>query len=72
VIDRKYFHSVYFREPSGVLFELATEGPGFGVDEPFESLGETLTLPERYEPLRERLELALTPLRNPRSASSRQ
>jgi glyoxalase family protein len=71
VIDRKYFHSVYFREPSGVLFELATEGPGFGVDEPFETLGESLTLPERYEPLRERLELTLTPLRNPRSAPSR-
>jgi glyoxalase family protein len=71
VIDRKYFHSVYFREPSGVLFELATEGPGFGVDEPFESLGESLTLPERYEPLRERLELTLAPLHNPRSAPSR-
>jgi glyoxalase family protein len=70
VIDRKYFHSVYFREPSGVLFELATEGPGFAIDEPFESLGETLTLPERYEPLRQRLEHTLTPLRNPRSTPS--
>jgi glyoxalase family protein len=61
---------VYFREPSGVLFELATEGPGFAIDEPFESLGETLTLPERYEPLRQRLEHTLTPLRNPRSTPS--
>lgn len=71
VIDRKYFHSVYFREPSGVLFELATKGPGFAVDEPLEALGETLTLPERYEQLREQLEQTLTPLRNPRSAPAR-
>jgi glyoxalase family protein len=70
VIDRKYFHSVYFREPSGVLFELATEGPGFTVDEPLESLGDTLALPERYEPLREQLEHTLTPLHNPRPATS--
>lgn len=70
VIDRKYFHSVYFREPSGVLFELATLQPGFGVDEPLESLGESLALPEQYEPLREQLEETLTPLRNPRSTPS--
>ena len=67
IIDRKYFHSVYFREPSGVLFELATRGPGFDVDEPADRLGESLQLPERYEPMREELERTLTPLRNPRS-----
>jgi glyoxalase family protein len=71
VIDRKYFHSVYFREPSGVLFELATRAPGFAVDEPLESLGESLALPDQYESLREQLEQTLTPLRNPRSAPAR-
>ena len=44
VIDRFYFHSIYFREPGGILFEIATEGPGFTVDEPAERLGETLKL----------------------------
>jgi glyoxalase family protein len=62
VIDRFYFHSVYFREPSGVLFEIATLGPGFTSDEPLESLGEALSLPPNYEPYRERLEKTLTPL----------
>jgi glyoxalase family protein len=62
VIDRFYFRSVYFREPSGVLFELATRGPGFDADEPMETLGERLALPPDYEPLRERLEPVLTPL----------
>lgn len=62
VIDRFYFKSVYFREPSGVLFELATMGPGFAVDEPAESLGERLSLPPRFEPLRERVTEVLTPL----------
>jgi glyoxalase family protein len=62
VIDRFYFRSVYFREPSGVLFELATLGPGFTADEPAESLGEGLSLPPRFEPLRERLAGVLTPL----------
>ncbi|MFL5819175.1 MAG: ring-cleaving dioxygenase [Solirubrobacteraceae bacterium] len=66
IIDRIYFHSVYFREPNGVLFELATRGPGFTVDEPLARLGEALMLPERYEPMRERLERTLTPLANPR------
>jgi glyoxalase family protein len=66
VIDRQYFHSVYFREPSGVLFELATRDVGFDVDEPAESLGEALRLPPQYEHLREHLEQRLTPLRNPR------
>jgi len=68
VIDRHYFRSVYFREPSGVLFELATIGPGFTVDEPLEHLGEKLSLTPRYEHLRERIEPTLTPLRNPRLA----
>jgi glyoxalase family protein len=68
VIERFYFRSVYFREPSGVLFEIATIGPGFAVDEDAKHLGERLSLPPRLEPLRERLETALTPLPNPRSA----
>jgi glyoxalase family protein len=72
VIERFYFRSVYFREPSGVLFEIATIGPGFAVDEDREHLGERLSLPPRYEPLRERLEGTLTPLPSPpRAAVSR-
>jgi len=67
VIDRYYFRSIYFREPSGVLFEIATIGPGFTVDEPAEHLGERLSLPPDYEHLRARLEPVLTPLPNPRS-----
>jgi glyoxalase family protein len=70
VIDRYYFRSVYFREPSGVLFEIATLGPGFTADEPLESLGERLSLPPDYEPLRDRLEEVLTPLPDPRAAWS--
>jgi glyoxalase family protein len=66
VIDRFYFKSVYFREPSGVLFELATVGPGFATDEPAEHLGERLSLPPAFEHLRDRLEPVLTPLPNPR------
>jgi glyoxalase family protein len=66
LIDRTYFHSVYFREPSGVLFELATRGPGFDVDEPAEHLGESLQLPARYESRRDELERSLTPISNPR------
>src|ERR671935_282478 len=62
VIDRFYFRSIYFREPSGVLFEIATIGPGFDVDEPLEQLGEHLSLPPAYEQLRSRLEQVLTPL----------
>ena len=68
VIDRFYFRSIYFREPSGVLFEIATLGPGFTADEPLESLGESLSLPPAYEPLRERLEHVLTPLPDARPA----
>jgi glyoxalase family protein len=71
VIDRFYFRSIYFREPSGVLFEIATIGPGFTVDEPAESLGERLSLPPSYEHLRERVEPLLTPLPNPRELVKR-
>ena len=66
VIDRFYFRSVYFREPSGVLFEIATLGPGFATDEDAEHLGERLSLPPDFEHLREQIEPALTPLPNPR------
>ncbi len=66
VIDRFYFQSIYFREPSGVLFEIATLGPGFTVDEPLESLGEKLSLPPDYEHLREQIEATVKPLSNPR------
>ncbi|HEY3071029.1 MAG TPA: VOC family protein [Gaiellaceae bacterium] len=67
VIDRFYFRSVYFREPSGVLFELATIGPGFTADETLEHLGERLSLPPAFEHLREQIEPVLTPLPNPRA-----
>ena len=62
VIDRFYFRSVYFREPSGVLFEIATIGPGFTTDEPQESLGQKLALPPAYEHLRSQIERTVTPL----------
>ena len=62
IIDRFWFRSIYFREPSGVLFELATLGPGFTADEPLETLGEALSLPPDYEHLREKLGGVLTPL----------
>jgi glyoxalase family protein len=70
IIDRQYFHSVYFREPGGVLFELATRDIGFDYDEPRESLGEALKLPPQYESRREELERRLTPLRNPRERAA--
>jgi glyoxalase family protein len=66
-IDRFYFRSIYFREPSGVLFEVATLGPGFTVDEPLEHLGEKLSLPPDYEHLRAEVEPNLRPVRNPRT-----
>jgi len=69
VIDRFYFRSIYFREPSGVLFEIATVGPGFASDEPKERLGERLSLPPAFEYLREQVEANLTPLPNPRETS---
>lgn len=62
VMDRNYFHSIYFREPSGMLFEVATDGPGFAVDEPEERLGATLMLPAQYEPHRAEIERRLPPL----------
>ncbi len=68
VIDRFYFTSVYFREPSGVLFEIATIGPGFATDEDPAHLGERLSLPPAFEHLREQIEPALTPLPDPRAA----
>ncbi|HET9243550.1 MAG TPA: VOC family protein [Gaiella sp.] len=71
VIDRFWFRSVYFREPNGVLFELATLGPGFGIDEDPEHLGEALILPPAFEHLRERVEQVLTPLPDPRGAWAR-
>jgi glyoxalase family protein len=66
VIDRFYFKSIYFREPNGILFELATLGPGFATDEDPEHLGERLSLPPDFEHLREQIEPKLTPLPNPR------
>ena len=66
-IDRFYFKSIYFREPSGVLFEIATLGPGFTVDEPLEHLGEKLSLPPDFEHLRDEVEPNLRPVVNPRT-----
>ena len=65
VIDREYFRSVYFHEPGGVLFELATDAPGFAIDEPLEALGARLTLPPQYEPSRAEIEGRLAPLHEP-------
>lgn len=61
-VDRYYFRSLYLREPNGVLFEIATDGPGFAADEPMESLGERLSLPPFLEPQRARIEANLKPL----------
>ena len=66
VIDRFWFRSIYFREPSGVLFEIATLGPGFAVDEDPEHLGESLVLPPAFEHLRDQVDKVLTPLPDPR------
>ena len=71
VIDRFYFKSIYFREPSGVLFELATMGPGFATDEDPEHLGERLSLPPNFEHLRAEVEPLLTPLPDPRAPRER-
>ncbi|HYU64086.1 MAG TPA: VOC family protein [Verrucomicrobiae bacterium] len=71
VIDRFYFRSIYFREPSGVLFEIATIGPGFAADEPKEHLGEKLSLPPAFEYLRAQVEANLTPLPNLNEVRSR-
>jgi glyoxalase family protein len=69
VKDRDYFDAIYFREPRGILFEIATLSPGFAVDEDPEHLGEALRVPKQHEHLRERLERTLTPVVNPRSAA---
>ena len=63
-IDRNYFYSLYFREPGGVLFEIATDNPGFAIDESVENLGTSLVLPPRYENAREQIEKALPVLKN--------
>ena len=62
VIDRYYFKSLYFREPGRILFEIATDGPGFTVDEDLATLGEHLVLPPWLEPQRQQIEDALPPL----------
>lgn len=72
VIDRDYFLSIYFRQPQGVLFEIATTSPGFAVDEDPDHLGEGLRLPKQHEHLRPLLERHLTPLANPRTAMSQE
>jgi glyoxalase family protein len=66
VADRYYFRSIYFHIPGGVLFELATRGPGFGIDEPLATLGSELSIPPAYASLRAELEANLAPLQNPR------
>ena len=68
IIDRHYFHSLYFREPGGVLYELATEEPGFTVDGPVEELGRRIILPPWLESRREETEARLTPLPDPRAS----
>jgi glyoxalase family protein len=68
VIDRFWFKSIYFREPSGVLFELATFSPGFAADEDPQHLGESLVLPPFLESRRAEIEAGLTPIENPRVA----
>jgi glyoxalase family protein len=65
VIDRTYFHSVYFREPGGILFEIATDPPGFAIDERPEDLGKQLKLPEWLEPMREKIKQVLPPVNLP-------
>jgi glyoxalase family protein len=68
VRDRDYFRSIYFREPRGILFEIATLSPGFAIDEDPDRLGEELRVPKMHEHLRDRLERTLTPVVNPRTA----
>ena len=70
IIDRRYFHSIYFREPGRVLFEIATEPPGFTIDEPLESLGTALKLPPWLDPIRASLESELPPLKLPKPHAS--
>jgi glyoxalase family protein len=69
VMDRKYFRSIYYREPGGVLFEIATDGPGFVADESAEALGTSLKLPPQHEPYRRQLEESLPSLKLPKSSA---
>ncbi len=68
VIDRIYFHSIYFREPGGILFEIATEPPGFTLDETLEKLGTGLRLPPWMESARSQIERVLPPIRAPHTS----
>lgn len=65
IMDRNYFRSIYFREPGGVLFEIATDHPGFTIDETPNQLGTTLKLPPQYEPIRDKIEKSLPPIKRP-------
>lgn len=65
-IDREYFNAIYFHEPGGVLFEIATDTPGFTVDEPMAQLGEALKLPAQFEPQRDRITQMLSPITLPK------
>ena len=65
ILDRQYFTSIYFREPGGVLFEIATDTPGFDIDEPLLELGRSLKLPPWLEPSREQIEHAVIPITVP-------
>jgi glyoxalase family protein len=69
-MDRTYFHSIYFREPGGVLFEIATDSPGFFVDETPETLGQKLQLPPWLEARRAFIEAGVSPLRLPATGES--
>ena len=71
MIDRHYFRSIYFHEPRGVLFEIATRSPGFAVDEAPEHLGEKLSIPPFLEHRRGDIEATVRPLENPRVAARR-
>ena len=66
VRDRSYFHSIYYRERGGILFEIATDAPGFSVDEPVSSLGTALKLPPQFERARKQIESSLPPLQPPK------
>jgi glyoxalase family protein len=69
-VDRFYFRSLYFREPNGILFEIATDGPGFATDEPLDSLGEKLSLPPFLESQRAQIEAGLKPLKTKEEAAA--
>ncbi len=71
IIDRHYFHSIYFREPGGILYEIADDAPGFTIDSPVEELGQHIILPPQFEPLRTQIEARLTPLPDPRASWTR-